>query len=682
VIRRARQTSDELCESALSDRIEEVLTDVSGIKHVYDPSGYPFQEPWQRPSCEDMDRDAALWHRLNAALLNHPGMRVIFLRRRDSFLRYVSDCVAHQSGHWGFFDNKVTVGESARYRKTLSNISLPPLDETLVGWYTENVPRIFQTLREAVTNPVMDVWYEDYFGQDVTLPERLAKFSKVVEFLQIGAPADFYQSADLELLLKPSAKLNDDSIFERIPNFRHLRQRFGIPAPALAPTVVSQIVSPAPRKKPGGADLVEPKAWRFRAAAGNVAGLVFPPDRPGTVRVDIPKATTPATFDVMLTLPDVRLNRGEQYELQFRARSDRQRMIGVCVTRGCEPYDSLGLHADPVLTPEWRDVCCRFAATADDEQAGLHFQLGGSAVGVELAFVSLRERSGKASELDAVPSFRQLVQDLAAMRQQESRLETEIARLEVALDEAGAASDQLKMVAKDQEQTLAAARQRLWTRIGLALGLLDRRDFEVSSPGERFAEPNSDSGKTDPAPEEFTNPLPSGFPWRLRTSQGNEAETLLIPGRDNAFRVAIRRTIGENRWDVQLQRGGLRLSRHHRYRLSFRARSESPRLIGAGLSDDGAPWSNAGFYEEFRLRTDWRSFRSEFVCGDTEFPLRLHLDLGTRRSDLYISDLQLDDLDDPFWSMAPKYKKASASCGPDASESQVPPEVQDMGRQA
>jgi hypothetical protein len=42
----ARAKPDDLCAAALLHRVEAILTDHSGIKHVFDPNGHPFQEPW------------------------------------------------------------------------------------------------------------------------------------------------------------------------------------------------------------------------------------------------------------------------------------------------------------------------------------------------------------------------------------------------------------------------------------------------------------------------------------------------------------------------------------------------------------------------------------------------------------------------------------------------------------
>src|SRR5256885_150460 len=79
----------ELSAESVKARIRTLLEDYSGFKHVFDPTGYPFRDV-DSATIEEMERDSALWIRLNAAVLNHPGLRIVFLRRRDEFQRIVS----------------------------------------------------------------------------------------------------------------------------------------------------------------------------------------------------------------------------------------------------------------------------------------------------------------------------------------------------------------------------------------------------------------------------------------------------------------------------------------------------------------------------------------------------------------------------------------------------------------
>jgi hypothetical protein len=395
----------DLNPTAVHERVTAVLTDDSGIKHVFDPKGYPFRVIDHAP-IEEMERNRALCIELNAAILNYPGLRVVFLRRRDAFERTISDLVGRVTQQWGSGDRHVSAEESIVYKEAVSKIPFPALDEDLVHWYIQNMPPICQELRKAVTaNPVMDVWYEDVLGHEIGLQERIERFREIVDFLQIAASDTFFKSAELALLLRPAAKLNDARIFERIPNYRDLCARFATPMetkpmetkhgrkPVSPGEPVDQAVATAPPDEldPGKATgFVQPNDWRFRASGANVAGVVFPPDQPGILRVVIDKVSTKVSFDIQLNAPDLKIEGKRAYRLAFRARSDRPRNMFVGVAQAHDPWMGLGLYEEIALSPEWREFQKGFVATSSDEQARIHFDLGTDASPVELSLVSLR----------------------------------------------------------------------------------------------------------------------------------------------------------------------------------------------------------------------------------------------------------------------------------------------------
>jgi hypothetical protein len=77
--------------------------------------------------------------------------------------------------------------------------------------------------------------------------------------------------------------------------------------------------------------------------------------------------------------------------VEFRARADRSRRIGVGFARAHEPWTSLGLYLKLNLTPEWQTFHQEFLASADDDKARIHFDLGGRNIGVELTSVTLQK---------------------------------------------------------------------------------------------------------------------------------------------------------------------------------------------------------------------------------------------------------------------------------------------------
>jgi hypothetical protein len=394
-------------EQAVMERIPELLSDHSGFKHVFDPTGYPFLDiDWA--TTEEMDRNEPLWLKLNSMVLNYPGLRIIFLRRRNGFDRIVSDQIHKNTNIKNHQDSNVSADEPALYKGQISKLPLPPIDENLVRSYLTNLPRIQDQLRCAVTkNAVMDVWYEDLLGPDVPPQKRIERFAAIVEFLQVSAPRNFFDSPELSLLLSPAAKLNDTSIFERIPNYRELRKKFNVHDESCTNRTKAQLPGPvrgAPASIAGGnrscppglasmeeGVVREPVKLRLRAAGDNAAGLVFPPDQPGAVRVAISSVTS-ASFDIQLNFFPLNMEVNRPYALHFRARADLERIVFIGVAQAHEPWMSLGLYERVQLSPEWRDYRMDFTASASDNLARIHFDLGERAISVEVSGVNLVKR--------------------------------------------------------------------------------------------------------------------------------------------------------------------------------------------------------------------------------------------------------------------------------------------------
>lgn len=376
---------------AVFARVTTLLSEYSGFEHVFDPIGYPFRYiDWA--TIEEMEQDAALWAELNSVILNYPGVRIVFLRRRSGFQRIVSELVARTRQHWGY------------YKTAISKVSLEALDEDLVRWYLENTPRIEERLRNAITtNPVFDVSYEEFLGSDVRMYDRIERFREIVDFLQIKAPADVFSSEELALLLRPSAKLNDADTFDRIPNYRELCKKLAIP----------EECSSNPAEVSGEEDGALTR-WRLRTAGETVASMEFLRDQPDTVRIVIAKTANTANYDVQLNLLNLKLVANHSYELHFRARSDHPRNACVGVAQAHDPWMGLGLYEAFELSQEWRDFQIEFSATADEDYARIHFDLGDRAIPVEISLVSLRHEIGGQVEIQSAPHRRDL--DLGVFR--------------------------------------------------------------------------------------------------------------------------------------------------------------------------------------------------------------------------------------------------------------------------
>lgn len=373
-------------EDAVQDYITGWLADHSGFKHVFDPAGNPFRRAdWL--SAEETERDCPLWIRLNSALLNYPGLHIIFLRRRDGFHRVVSDHLARATDHGYWNGLPASDDDAAHYRKEVSRLPLPPLDENLVRWYLEHLPPIQDELRASIkTNEVLDLWYEDLFGPGVTMFERIERFREIVRFVGIEAPPRVFESGELPIILWPSAKLNDAGVFERIPNYLALRSRFGI---AGSPVGVKDgpdapLVSNRENSRNAGSP-----AWRLRSHGANVAGVTFPTGEPDRVRVSIMRVAAGVPHDVQLNLAPFDVAAELSYRLQFQARSGVSRKMSFGVAQAHEPWLGLGLYEEVDLSPEWRSFDREFTASASDDRTRVHFDLGGHDGTVELSNVRL-----------------------------------------------------------------------------------------------------------------------------------------------------------------------------------------------------------------------------------------------------------------------------------------------------
>lgn len=137
-----------------------------------------------------------------------------------------------------------------------------------------------------------------------------------------------------------------------------------------------------------GENIRESKWW-LQVHEGNLANLVFPPDHPERVRIAIGKAETITPWHIQLNKGRLSVKSNQHYAVKFQGRADRARRISVAVSKAHPPWDGLGVYREIELLPEWRTFQIDFVATADDDNARVHFDVGGSDDPVELSAVML-----------------------------------------------------------------------------------------------------------------------------------------------------------------------------------------------------------------------------------------------------------------------------------------------------
>ena len=132
------------------------------------------------------------------------------------------------------------------------------------------------------------------------------------------------------------------------------------------------------------------KGWRLSAHAADCevkaarAGNTL-----NSIRAEIGKADD-VTWHIQLLQNQIAVKGEQYYTVSFRARADKARKASVGLQQAHEPWKGLGLYRALDLTAGWQDVQVAFVASADEENAQLAFNLGGSAVGVEIAEVQFR----------------------------------------------------------------------------------------------------------------------------------------------------------------------------------------------------------------------------------------------------------------------------------------------------
>jgi len=140
-------------------------------------------------------------------------------------------------------------------------------------------------------------------------------------------------------------------------------------------------------EKLGSADPAA-KHWQMEQHEGCRMKLVHPAGNPKAARLEIEKADA-TNWHLSLKQRPLALKAGAYYTVRFRARADGPRRIGYAVGQDADPWHNLGLSGQADLGTEWRDVRAGFVAKEDNALARLSFSVGGSAVAVELADVSL-----------------------------------------------------------------------------------------------------------------------------------------------------------------------------------------------------------------------------------------------------------------------------------------------------
>jgi glycosyltransferase involved in cell wall biosynthesis/peptidoglycan/xylan/chitin deacetylase (PgdA/CDA1 family) len=143
--------------------------------------------------------------------------------------------------------------------------------------------------------------------------------------------------------------------------------------------------------------------WQLRVANGNNARLVFPPEDRELLGVSISQVKSNDPWDIQLNQADLSVKSGREYQISFQARAASPRTAFAGFSMAHAPWENLGLYRSFDLTAEWVAHNFQFAAIGNEANARIHFDLGGTAVSVDLRSIAIHGVSdGRLVEPDFV----------------------------------------------------------------------------------------------------------------------------------------------------------------------------------------------------------------------------------------------------------------------------------------
>ena len=154
----------------------------------------------------------------NKALLTSFNLKVIFLWRKNALRRSISRSIAKQSS----VSHLWQVG-----REKYSNYSFEPIDiEELkqdTRHYKELV-KIYKNILLASRVNFFEITYEDLFGKDISLAEKIALINQVFKFLGCSLVQGKETLQKLGAVFDYQNKLNSESTYLKIPNIEAIRR--------------------------------------------------------------------------------------------------------------------------------------------------------------------------------------------------------------------------------------------------------------------------------------------------------------------------------------------------------------------------------------------------------------------------------------------------------------------------
>jgi len=199
-----------LAQGDVESALERIWSRWNGIKHVWEANGWPFvaQPGW------------------NERVMSGPGVRVVFLNRRNLLRRLVSNLICRQTQYW--------IGSREEFCARLEQVRLKPLNPDFVLKQMQDdrdaVARAMDSLASRNV-PTLSLCYEDVFREDATAAERLSLVNRVLTFLQFPAVSEQAFEESWQHHFNPdSNRWASPEVYQRIPGIERVEQQAGCEA--------------------------------------------------------------------------------------------------------------------------------------------------------------------------------------------------------------------------------------------------------------------------------------------------------------------------------------------------------------------------------------------------------------------------------------------------------------------
>lgn len=186
----------------------------NGIKHVWHPSGFPFESIVGN---NFISNEVSL----NQHLLTFFD-KVLFLNRKNILKRIVSGLISMQTKVWEV--------NSGKDRKAVEEYEFIPLEESTIDWFLKFEKFYIDKFKSDLIDKNIDffeIFFEDLFVDNILMGDKIKKCYEMYNFLNASVEFSEVDFEKMRKILGPDLKLNDKNTYLKIPNIQVIEEKFG-----------------------------------------------------------------------------------------------------------------------------------------------------------------------------------------------------------------------------------------------------------------------------------------------------------------------------------------------------------------------------------------------------------------------------------------------------------------------